>query len=62
MSNQLGPIDVCCDAPPYPIVKACAQLGFLMPEDVRWCQMSHLGDQGLPADSRSPGWRDTPSR
>ncbi len=41
MSNQLGPIDVCCDAPPYAIVRACEMLGFQSPLDVRWCRMSH---------------------
>jgi hypothetical protein len=37
MSKDLGPIDVQCDAPPYPVVKACAALGFHAPQDVRWC-------------------------
>jgi hypothetical protein len=45
MSNQqLGPIDVCCDAPPYPVVQACSQIGFDSPEDYRWRRMSqHRG-------------------
>jgi hypothetical protein len=42
MSNQqLGPLEVCCDAPPYPVVQACSQIGFDSPEDCRWCRMSH---------------------
>lgn len=41
MSNQLGPIDLDCDAPPYPIVHACERLGFESPLDVRWCCLSH---------------------
>jgi hypothetical protein len=36
MSENLGPIDVLCDAPPYPVVRACAKLGFERPQDVRW--------------------------
>jgi len=40
MSQQLGPIDICCDAPPYPVVRACSQIGIETPEDVRWCQLN----------------------
>jgi hypothetical protein len=39
MSGNLGPIDIQCDAPPYPVVKACVSLGFHEPEDVRWCRI-----------------------
>ncbi len=42
MSAGLGPIDVYCDAPPYPIVQASVLLGLDSPLDVRWC---HAGDQ-----------------
>jgi hypothetical protein len=42
MSSQLGPIDVCCDAPAYPIVHACERLGFQNPLDVRWCRLSRF--------------------
>jgi hypothetical protein len=45
MANQLGPIEVCCDSPPYPIIQACVQIGIQSPEDVRWCRMSHHVDQ-----------------
>jgi hypothetical protein len=41
MSSSLGPIEIICDAPPYSIVRASRTLGFLSPEDVRWCRMSH---------------------
>jgi hypothetical protein len=41
MSNQLGPLEVICDAPPYPIVQACNAIGVDNPEDVRWMRMSH---------------------
>jgi hypothetical protein len=45
--KQLGPIDVCCDSPPYNIVQACTQLGFVMPEDVRWSRLSRfLSERG----------------
>jgi hypothetical protein len=36
MSGEFGPIDIDCDAPPYPVVRACAGLGFRSPQDVRW--------------------------
>jgi hypothetical protein len=39
MSSQLGPIEVCCDAPPYAMVAACEGLGFQTPLDVRWCRL-----------------------
>ncbi len=41
MSEQLGPLDVDCDAPPYAVVAACEGLGFQAPLDVRWCRTSH---------------------
>ncbi len=40
MSKQLGPIEVCCDAPPYWVVRACRDLGVRTPEDVRWLRLS----------------------
>lgn len=40
MPENLGPIDVLCDAPPYPVVKACGGLGFVQPQDVRWCRIN----------------------
>ena len=40
MSSPLGRIDVCCDAPPYLVVKACRHIGMRSPEDVRWLRMS----------------------
>ncbi len=42
MSEQLGPMDVNCDAPPYHVVEACEGLGFHAPLDVRWCHLSHF--------------------
>jgi hypothetical protein len=36
MEDNLGPIDLCCDSPPYFIVQACRQLGIHTPEDVAW--------------------------
>lgn len=35
-SSKASGIEIECDAPPYPIVQACGQLGFHSPEDVRW--------------------------
>ncbi len=42
MSEKLGPLEVLCDSPPYPIVRACSLLGFSRPEDVRWCRLSQF--------------------
>jgi hypothetical protein len=51
MSEELGPIEITCDSPPHPIVQACSQLGFVRPEDVRWCRLGQfLADH--------PGWRE----
>jgi hypothetical protein len=38
MPAHLGPIEIVCDAPPYPIVRACTRLGLVRPLDVRWCR------------------------
>jgi hypothetical protein len=40
VSKQLGPIEVCCDAPSYWIVRACRDVGIRTPEDVRWLRAS----------------------
>ncbi len=40
MSSELGPVDVCCDAPPYPVVQACRAIRIRSPEDVRWLRLS----------------------
>jgi hypothetical protein len=40
MSEALGPLEVCCDAPPYAIVQACRMIGLQSPEDVRWSRLS----------------------
>jgi hypothetical protein len=50
MSSQLGPIDVQCDAPPYPVVRACRRVGIHKPEDVRWYRLSHFLYQAV-------GWK-----
>ena len=39
--QNLGPMEVICDAPPYPIVQACNAIGIEGSEDVRWIKMSH---------------------
>jgi hypothetical protein len=50
MAEQLGPVEIDCDAPPYAIVKACVGLGLDKPEDVRWCRVRHFPTPGA-------GWR-----
>jgi hypothetical protein len=42
MLSHLGLLEVECDAPPYPIVRACRKLGLQQPEDVRWCRNSRF--------------------
>jgi hypothetical protein len=42
MFSRQGPTDIDCDAPPYPIVRACQRLGFQSPLDVRWRRMKHF--------------------
>src|SRR5690242_3673811 len=62
MFNQMGPMEIGCDAPAYGIVRSCRDLGFQTPEDVRWCRLSHLPNLGdLRSDpatllSWSIGW------
>jgi hypothetical protein len=46
MSEELGPIDIQCDAPPYPVVRACQRLGFRTPQDVRWCHVNRFTRTG----------------
>jgi hypothetical protein len=52
MFTSLGPIDVCCEAPEYPIVEACKQLGFRSPWDVRWLHRSRLREEVVAKPGR----------
>jgi hypothetical protein len=54
MAQQLGPIDVLCDAPAYSVVQACNMIGVRDPEDVRWVRVSHLSEE-LPMSGLSVG-------
>lgn len=36
MGSKLGPLEINCDAPPYPVVTSCVKLGVEKPQDVRW--------------------------
>jgi hypothetical protein len=44
MSDQTEQFEVCCDAPPYGIVRACEGCGLRAPLDVRWCRLTHFLD------------------
>jgi hypothetical protein len=59
MKNQLGPLEISCDAPPYSIVQACSQVGIQSPEDVRWCRLrNHLQAlAGWPEFLKSFPWK-----
>jgi hypothetical protein len=49
MFSQLGPVEMRCEAPPYPVVRACARLGLRTPLDVRWCHLNQfLGEHAEP--------------
>ena len=59
MAEQLGPLDICCDAPPYGIVRGCRLAGIHNPEDVAWHRLGrYLRDatdpQGMDA---IPTWK-----
>lgn len=41
MSDDLGPIEITCDAPPYDVVAATERLGLHTPLDVRWQRIDH---------------------
>jgi len=45
MFNRPVSGEICCDAPPYSIVRACRMVGLQSPEDVRWCRLSHFLDE-----------------
>jgi hypothetical protein len=64
MSSSLGPIDMECDAPPYPIVRECRSLGMRDPEDVRWCRLvrSPPGAAGWCGLFTVPSWRSDSAR
>jgi hypothetical protein len=49
LAESLASIYLCCDAPPYPIVKACEDLGFLSPLDVRWARLSQANKDTVKA-------------
>ena len=60
MSSPLGPIEILCDAPPYPIVRAGHRIGLLTPEDVRWCRMSRFLKEHAERPGGGfhlPGWK-----
>ena len=50
-SNEPESPDIDCDAPPYPIVRACRGLGFHSPEDVRWCHVVAMPRRPVAAES-----------
>jgi hypothetical protein len=45
MAGSLEPINIICDAPSYSVVRACQDLGFVTPLDVRWCRRSRLPEE-----------------
>jgi hypothetical protein len=51
MADRLGVLEISCDAPPYPIVRACREIGINDPEDVRWCRLGRF-------HRRPIGWRE----
>jgi hypothetical protein len=54
MAGPSDPIDLPCEAPPYTVVRACEQLGFRTPLDVRWSRVDrrpHVHHGGRPWDT-----------
>lgn len=49
IEQDLGPIEIVCDAPPYHVVRACNLIGLESPEDVCWRRLDHHEARG--------GWR-----
>ena len=56
MNSRLGPVEIDCDAPPYPVVRSCTCLGFHQPLDVRWRPARELS-AGRRAWRQMFGWR-----
>ena len=54
MAQKLGPLDICCDAPPYNIVKGCALIGIQTPEDVRWLRTTTESSEPQRRGSKQP--------
>jgi hypothetical protein len=42
MFGRIRQFEICCDAPPYGIVRACERCGFQSPLDVRWWRLSRF--------------------
>jgi predicted RNA-binding Zn-ribbon protein involved in translation (DUF1610 family) len=42
MFGRSRQFEICCDAPPYGVVRACEKCGYCSPLDVRWCRLSHF--------------------
>jgi hypothetical protein len=58
-NTMLGPLEIHCEAPPYGMVRACEDAGFLSPLDVPWRQLRSVLTGEEHDDSR-PGlklWR-----
>jgi hypothetical protein len=55
MAGTLHPLDIYCDAPPFPVVGACQRLGFRSPLDVRWCRLSDFLAARSGRPSTPPG-------
>jgi hypothetical protein len=57
MANQLGPLEVNCDAPSYNIVRACHMIGIRSPEDVRWSRLSQFANTGWRSAFKNQTWK-----
>jgi hypothetical protein len=60
MAGKPQLLEIVCDAPPYPVVRVCRQIGLECPEDVRWCRADHFLEQighGPPVRTGT-GWNE----
>jgi hypothetical protein len=55
MSDTLHPLDIRCDAPPFPVIGACQRLGFRSPLDDRWYRLSQFLAARSSRPSTPPG-------
>ena len=55
MADTLPPLDIRCDAPPFPVVGACQKVGFRSLLDVGWYRLSHFLATRSSRPSTLPG-------
>jgi hypothetical protein len=57
MFGWTADIDLNCDAPAYPVVRACKSVGIDRPEDVRWCHWTRRSSRRSASWFRVANWK-----